>query len=134
MSRSPSERTGSSRGPGYRLSPERRQEILDAYQVWDPQVESSDQLAQRLGTTKATLYKLVGEAGLTMRGTRQPRATPTDESYSQAEAMARVALQSLLERHEQLTRQCQDTERENESLKEQVTTLQRELRAAKRRS
>lgn len=124
------EEPSSSRGPGFRLSPERRSEILDAYSEWDPAVESSDELARRLGTTKATLYSIVNKAGIPMRGTRQHG--PTDEMYSQAEAMARVALQALLERLEQLSKDCAELTAENEQLKEQLATTQKSLRAAKR--
>jgi len=120
--------TSGSRGPGIRLSPERRQEILDAYQAWDPSAESSDDLAKRLNTSKTTLYTLVRSAGLSMRGTTQTR----EETYGQAEHMARIALQTLLERLEELSRLSADLQAENDGLKEQLATTQKALRAAKR--
>lgn len=51
----------------------RVEEVLEAYEAWDPDIESASGLAQRLGISKARLYQILDEEGVTPKA-RRPRS------------------------------------------------------------
>jgi len=97
--------------------------LVEAYNKWDPETDGSiEDLAESLGVSKTTLYSTLAKANVPLRGGR------SSDTYSQAEVMARLALDSLLERLEQLTARNVELERENEALRQQLgLNLQTEL-------
>lgn len=61
------------------MARDRDDEIVRAYRVWDPDAESVDELAERLGTTRATLYNVLHRNDEPLK-TRRRRGTTLEET------------------------------------------------------
>lgn len=61
----------------------RAQEVVTAYENWDPATESSTELAHRLGISKARLYQILKEEGLPPKA-RRLRIYPGGPTISSA--------------------------------------------------
>lgn len=78
-----------------------REEIIKAYMEWDPTVETSSELAARLGISRQRLYAVLREEGISPkvlqpgRRSRKATAKPVIDS-DLMEAMAEMALGWLL--------------------------------------
>lgn len=66
----------------------RTEDVITAYEAWDPDEESSTELAERLGISKARLYQILEREGITPKA-RRPR--------SESLATRRVAARKLQE-------------------------------------
>lgn len=93
------------------LAMSRTEDVLRAYELWDPEHESSTELAERLGISKARLYQILNSQGVTPKA-RRPRgvslserdiaARTTWDSTRTADELTRRGVQSLLEELEEL--------------------------------
>lgn len=94
----------------------RTEDVITAYESWDPDEESSTELAERLGISKARLYQILDREGITPKARRPRRRTLADSvaasrsgsPESDARLMverARLALDSLLDEVTQLQQQ-----------------------------
>ena len=58
----------------------RAEDIIKAYEAWDPNQESATELAGRLGISKARLYQVLEEEGVPPRARRpRERSIPSRE-------------------------------------------------------
>ena len=92
----------------------RSQEVLQAYEEWDPDQESSTQVAERLGISKARLYQILNEENITPKA-RRPRkrsladrhtaGRQTQKERDLLDELTERGVQSLLDELEELRRQ-----------------------------
>lgn len=61
-------------------------EVTEAYEAWDPAEESSEELAARLGISKARLYQILDKEGITPKARR-----PKDKSLAEMFASGEIA-------------------------------------------
>ena len=89
----------------------RREDVIEAYEAWDPDEESSTQLAGRLGISKARLYQILDKEGITpkARRTGEPSisylsiaAREYDEDRGAIDPVTQHVLKSLLDELEAL--------------------------------
>ena len=103
-----------------RLTDEDRDGIVAAYESWDQDAESVNELAERLGVSKQTLYSVLDSRGVP----RKYRATPAPTAFFGKRVLAQP-LDSLddnsllLFRHyaDELVSRVQELENENRLLK-----------------
>jgi hypothetical protein len=107
-----------------RLTPERTEEILDAYEAWDG-TEKVDDFVKRFGTTKQTLYRLLRERGIATKTQTAFKSTPSNGSDETSQVadwlidrVAQQALRTILEENRQVHR-----------LEERIAALEAYLRA-----
>lgn len=91
----------------------RTEEVLESYEAWDPDRESSSELAARLGISKARLYQILDREGITPKA-RRPRGLSLSERAAAAregwdgpkaaDEITRRGVQSLLDELEELRR------------------------------
>ena len=86
----------------------RTEDVVTAYESWDPDEESSTELAERLGISKARLYQILEREGVTPKARRPQRrilanrvaaarSVPPDSDARPVVERARWALDSLLQ-------------------------------------
>jgi hypothetical protein len=89
----------------------RNEEIIKAYEAWDPDTESATELAEKLGISKARLYQVLQAKGVTPKtrigvgaGIRATDRTPGYDGALMSE-MAEQALGFLLNEVVELRRE-----------------------------
>ncbi len=65
----------------------RAEDIIKAYEAWDPDQESATDLASRLGISKARLYQVLEREGITPKA-RRPRTQALQSSAPQGPIFA----------------------------------------------
>src|ERR1700682_3600844 len=90
-----------------RLSEAKEEEILRAYEQWDPETLSVDELVEELDIAKPTLYLVLGRHNVTPKTARrwsaETEATKAIVPDAMLDRMADNALRVLLEEHSKLT-------------------------------
>ena len=56
----------------------RAEDIIKAYEAWDPNQESATELAKRIGISKARLYQVLEEEGVSPKARRPKHKTSPD--------------------------------------------------------
>ena len=59
----------------------RAEEIIKAYEAWDPNKESATELASRIGISKARLYQVLEEEDVPPKARRPKRKTSPEVAY-----------------------------------------------------
>ena len=59
----------------------RAEEIIEAYEAWDPDQESATELASRIGISKARLYQVLQEEEVPPKARRPKRKAPSEIAY-----------------------------------------------------
>ena len=60
----------------------RAEEIIEAYEAWDPDQESATALAERIGISKARLYQVLSEEGVTPKARRPSKGGLTSRNVA----------------------------------------------------
>ncbi len=61
----------------------RAEDIIKAYEAWDPNQESATELAKRIGISKARLYQVLEKEGISPKA-RRPRESTIPTVYAAA--------------------------------------------------
>jgi hypothetical protein len=78
-----------------RLSRQREDEIIRAYEAYEPHRDGSiEALAKRCGTTKQTMYAVLHRRGIATRSERATRST-RDSELAQTDLIERAVVRSL---------------------------------------
>jgi hypothetical protein len=110
-----------------RLSQEREEAIIAAYDEWDPSASPIDELAERAGVARQTVYAVLRRHNIPLKSER-PAAAP-DEGAAVLRGME-TALEQVLARYEACLLEVQllrDLVRELRRGEEGLSRSQREL-------
>ncbi|HEX7099316.1 MAG TPA: hypothetical protein VF377_08735 [Acidimicrobiia bacterium] len=89
------------------MATRREQEIIAAYDAWDPEVETVNELADRIGVSRSRLYEVLRRHNVELKTRTRSNVAPNIDSLLLQE-MAENALSFLLTQ----LQQCRDELRE----------------------
>ena len=110
----------------------RAEDIIKAYEAWDPNQESSTALANRLGISKARLYQILDEEDVTPKARRPHGSSLSNQAMGGRIARAVDKMPTGLEAGVSLT-EARDARQELQYLLDEVDALRIEVAEYRKR-
>lgn len=110
----------------------RAEDIIKAYEAWDPNQESAKELAKRIGISKARLYQVLDEEGVSPKARRPHGSSLSSQAMRGRLARSVSEMPTGLEAGVSLT-EARDARQELQYLLDEVDALRIEVAEYRKR-